>query len=111
LRDPAQPDARERVIDVATGTGRTSRAVARRGAHVLGVDIAEGLLAAARDIAGEQGLAIDYRLGDAEALPFDDGAFDAAISTFGVMFAPDQKNAASELARVCQRVVGWRSPH
>jgi ubiquinone/menaquinone biosynthesis C-methylase UbiE len=93
----------ERVVDVATGTGFTSRVVARCGADVVGVDIAEGMLAAAREIATEQNLAIDYRLGDAEALPFGDGAFDAVISTFGVMFAPDQRRAAAELARVCRR--------
>jgi SAM-dependent methyltransferase len=93
----------EQVADIATGTGWTSRMVARRGADVVGLDIAEGLLAAAREIAHEQHLAIDYRIGDAEALPFADGTFDAAISTFGVMFAPDQQRAAAELARVCRR--------
>jgi SAM-dependent methyltransferase len=93
----------ERVADIATGTGWTSRELARRGADVVGLDIAEGLLAAARDIAREQNLAIDYRIGDAEALPSEDGAFDAVISTFGVMFAPDQPRAAAELARVCRR--------
>ncbi len=61
------PTPGERVADVATGTGWTSRAVARCGADVVGIDIAEGMLAAARDIAREQGLAIDYQLGDAEA--------------------------------------------
>jgi SAM-dependent methyltransferase len=96
------PARGERVADVATGTGWTSREVARRGADVVGVDIAEGLLAAARDIAREQGLAITYELGDAEALPFGDGAFDAVISTFGVMFAADQQRAATELARICR---------
>jgi SAM-dependent methyltransferase len=69
----------------------------------VGVDISEGMLAAARDIARQQGVAINYRLGDAEALPFNDGTFDAAISSFGVMFAPDQQSAATELARVCRR--------
>jgi SAM-dependent methyltransferase len=90
----------ERVADIATGTGWTSRAVAQFGAEIVGIDIAEGLLAAARDISREQGLSIDYRLGDAEALPFSDGAFDAVISTFGVMFAPNQRRAAAKLARV-----------
>lgn len=90
----------ERIADIATGTGWTSRAVAQFGAEVVGVDIAEGMLAAARDIAREQSLSIDYQLGDAEALPFSDVAFDAVISTFGVMFAPDQQRAVAELARV-----------
>jgi ubiquinone/menaquinone biosynthesis C-methylase UbiE len=98
-----QPKPGEQIADIATGTGWTSRLVARSGAQVTGVDIAEGMLAGAREIAQEQGLAIDYRLGDAEALPFDDGTFDAVISTFGVMFAPDQSRAAAELARVCKR--------
>jgi SAM-dependent methyltransferase len=97
------PAPGERVGDIATGTGWTSREVARRGASVVGVDIAEGLLEAAREIAREQNLTIDYQIGDAEALPFMDGEFDALISTFGVMFAPDQQRAASELTRVCRR--------
>ena len=97
------PAPGERVVDIATGTGWTSREVARRGASVVGVDIADGLLVAARDIAREQNLTIDYQIGDAEALPFGDGEFDAVISTFGVMFAPDQQRAAAELTRVCRR--------
>ena len=80
------PSPGEDVADVATGTGWTSRAVARRGAKVVGIDIAEGMLSAAREIAHEQSLTIDYQLGDAEALPFPDAAFDGVISTFGVMF-------------------------
>jgi SAM-dependent methyltransferase len=98
-----QPKPGEQIADIATGTGWTSRLVARSGARVTGVDIAEGMLIAAREIAREQGLAIDYRLGDAEALPFDDGAFDAVISTFGIMFAPDQSRAVAELTRICKR--------
>jgi ubiquinone/menaquinone biosynthesis C-methylase UbiE len=96
------PGPGERIADVATGTGWTSRAVARLGATVVGVDIADGLLSAAREIAEEQKLLIDYHRGDAEALPFKDGEFDAVISTFGVMFASDQQSAASELARACR---------
>lgn len=94
------PRPGERVLDVATGTGWTSRLVARRGAVVTGVDIAADLLASARDRAAADGLAIDYRLGDAEALPFDDASFDAVVSTVGVMFASRPEAAAKELARV-----------
>jgi len=61
------------------------------------------MLAAAREIAGERRLEIDYRLADAEALPFADGEFDAVISTCGVMFAGNRETAAAELARVCRK--------
>ncbi len=97
------PKPGERVLDVATGTGWTSRRVADHGAKVTGIDIAEGMLAAAREIAGERSLDIDYRLADAEALPFADGEFDAVISTCGVMFAGNREAAAAELARVCRK--------
>src|SRR5690606_30715590 len=80
------PQPGERILDLATGTGWTSRVVARRGAGVIGVDIAEGLIDAARARADEARLSIDYQIGDAEDLPFEDGAFDAVVSTFGVMF-------------------------
>ena len=97
------PKPGERVLDLSTGTGWTSRLVARRGADVVGVDIAADLLAAARAKAAAEGLRIDYQLGDAEALPFEDGAFDAVISTVGVMFATRQEAAAAELARVVRK--------
>lgn len=97
-------DARpgERVLDVATGTGWTSRLIAERGATVTGVDIAAELLAAARDKAPPRS-SLDYKVGDAEALPFADGAFDAVSSTFGVMFASRPEMAAGEMARVCRK--------
>jgi SAM-dependent methyltransferase len=97
------PRPRERVLDLSTGTGWTSRLVARRGSKVTGVDIAGDLLAAARAKAKEEGLAIDYQLGDAECLPFESGSFDAVISTCGVMFATKQEAAAAELARVVRK--------
>jgi len=100
--DRLNPIPGERIADVATGTGWASRSVARLGGQVVGVDIDGPLLDAAREITLEQNLAIEYRLGDAEALPLGDGEFDGVISTFGVMFAPDQQRAASELARVCR---------
>src|SRR5215468_9574320 len=80
--DRLNPMPGERIADVATGTGWTSRAIARLGAQVVGIDIAGPLLNAARDIALEQNLAIEYRLSDAEALPFSDGELDGVISTF-----------------------------
>lgn len=96
------PRPAERVLDLATGTGWTSRLVARRGAAVTGADIAGELLEAAREKAISEGLAIEYEIADAEQLPFESGAFDAVISTCGVMFASGQEAAAAELARVCR---------
>lgn len=97
-----QPKAGERILDLATGTGWGSRTIAQRfaGVEVVGADIAEKLLESARATAAKLGLAIDYRHADAESLPFEDAEFDAAVSTFGVMFAAGPEAAAAELARV-----------
>jgi ubiquinone/menaquinone biosynthesis C-methylase UbiE len=97
------PQPGERILDLSTGTGWTSRVVARRGAMVTGVDIAADLLEAARAAAARDGLSIQYELGDAESLPFEDATFDAVISTCGVMFANRPELAAAELARVCRK--------
>lgn len=97
------PKPGERVLDVATGTGWTSRLVARRGAVVTGVDFAPDLIEAARASATAAGLRIDYQVGDAEALPFVDGEFDAVVSTVGVMFVSRPEAAAAELARVTKK--------
>jgi SAM-dependent methyltransferase len=92
----------QRILDVATGTGWTARNVARAGARATGVDIAAELLDAARALSAHVTPPITFLQGDAEALPFDDGEFDGVISTFGVMFAANQGQAAAELARVCK---------
>jgi ubiquinone/menaquinone biosynthesis C-methylase UbiE len=92
----------ERVLDVACGNGNAALAAARRFARVTGVDYVPALLARAGSRASADGLPIELREGDAEALPFPDGAFDVVLSTFGVMFAPDQERAARELVRVCR---------
>jgi SAM-dependent methyltransferase len=97
------PRSGERVLDVATGTGWTARRVAARGAAVTGVDLGADLIEAARAAAAEVRLPIDFRVGDAEKLPFEDQSFDAVISTCGVMFVRDPQAAAAELARVCRK--------
>jgi ubiquinone/menaquinone biosynthesis C-methylase UbiE len=90
----------ESVLDVATGSGNAALAAARRGCEVIGVDYVPALLDRARRRAEAEGLTIEFVEGDAEALPFEDGAFDVTSSVFGSMFAPDQEKTASELARV-----------
>lgn len=96
------PRAGQEILDVATGTGWSARNVARYGAHVTGIDIAPELLAAAEQLSAHVEPRATFRQADAEALPFADASFDGVISTFGVMFAADQHQAASELARVCR---------
>jgi SAM-dependent methyltransferase len=92
------PQQGERFLDVATGTGLTARLLSLRGAKVAGVDIGAGVIEAGKMLAPE----IDFRVGDAEALPFEDASFDAVTSTFGVMFVAQPEIAARELARVCR---------
>lgn len=100
LAEAADVRAGERVLDVAAGNGNATLAAARRFAHVISTDYVPSLLEKGRARALAEGLAVEFRLADAEALPFDDGQFDVVLSTFGVMFAPDQARAASELLRV-----------
>jgi len=88
------------VLDVACGTGNLSIPLARNGAVVTGVDIAANVIAQARERAAAEGLTIRFDEGDAEALPYPDGHFDAVVSMFGVMFAPRPEVAAAEMARV-----------
>jgi SAM-dependent methyltransferase len=94
--------AGQRVLDVAAGNGNATLAAARRWCDVVSTDYVEALLERGRARAGAEGLAVEFRQADAENLPFEDGAFDVALSTFGVMFTPDQEKAAAELARVCK---------
>lgn len=93
----------QRVLDVAAGNGNASLAAARHWCDVTATDYVPALLDRARDRAQAEGLAIALREADAEALPFAAESFDVVLSTFGVMFTPDQERAASELVRVCRR--------
>src|SRR6476659_6846254 len=91
-----------KVLDVAAGNGMASLAAARRWCAVTSTDYVPALLARGRARAAAEGLVVDFREADAEALPFADGAFDTVLSTFGVMFTPNQDQAAAELLRVCR---------
>jgi SAM-dependent methyltransferase len=97
-----EPQPGQRILDVATGTGWGARRLAARGAEVVGVDFGADLIEAARAMAAEAGPEIDFRVADAEQLPFEDHSFDAVMSTYGVMFVRDPEAAAAELARVCR---------
>jgi ubiquinone/menaquinone biosynthesis C-methylase UbiE len=94
--------AGQSVLDVACGSGNVAIAAARRHAHVVGIDYVPVSLARARERAAAERFVIDFKVADAEALPFPDASFDVVLSAFGVMFAPDQEKAASELLRVCR---------
>ncbi|MFN8654477.1 MAG: methyltransferase domain-containing protein [Gemmatimonadales bacterium] len=100
LCDAADLQAGSRVLDVACGTGNATLAAARSGAEAIGVDYVPALLDRGRIRATAEGLPVLFEEGDAEALPFGDETFDAVLSVFGVMFAPDQAAAARELLRV-----------
>jgi len=92
----------ERVLDVAAGNGNATLAAARRGCKVISTDYVPGLLDRGAERATAERLKVEFQVADAEALPFGDASFDAVLSTFGVMFAPDHAKCASELARVCR---------
>lgn len=94
------PRAGQDVLDIGTGTGWSARNCARFGARVVAVDTSKRLLDVARQLSDHIRPPIDFKVGDAESLPCGDASFGAAISTFGVMFAPDHRAAADELARV-----------
>lgn len=92
--------AGERVLDVAAGNGNATLAAARRFANVVSTDYVAHLLDKGRERATTERLPVEFRVADAENFPFDDGSFDVVLSTYGVMFAPNQRRASSELLRV-----------
>ena len=100
LVDLADLRAGWRVLDVATGSGNAALAAARIGCDVVGIDYVDSLLERGRERAAAEQLPVDLRLGDAEDLEFPDDSFDAVLSVFGSMFAPDHVRTADEIARV-----------
>jgi SAM-dependent methyltransferase len=100
LAEAADVRAGEVVLDVAAGNGNASLAAARRHAVVTSTDYVQSLLDKGRARAQAEALPVQFRLADVEALPFDDASFDLVLSTFGVMFTPDHRRAASEMLRV-----------
>ena len=94
--------AGSRVLDVAAGNGNATLAAARRWCDVTSTDYVASLLESGRARALAEGHTVRFEEADAENLPFPDAAFDVVVSTFGVMFTPNQDKAAAELARVCK---------
>ncbi len=102
LVDSVNPPAGSSVLDVAGGTGNAAIAAARNRCAVTCTDYVPELLDRGRERAAAERLEIAFETADAEALPYDDGAYDVVLSVFGAMFAPDQTATARELARVCR---------
>ena len=103
LNEAADVRSSDLVLDVAAGTGNATLAAARRFADVTSTDYVGALLDRGRRRAEAEGFAnIVFQLADAEALPYPPSSFDVVLSTFGVMFAPNHEQAASELMRVCK---------
>jgi SAM-dependent methyltransferase len=100
LAEAVDVRAGERVLDVAAGNGNATLAAARRFAAVTSTDYVPALLDKGRARAAAEGLQVDFRVADAEDLPFKDGSFDAVLSTFGAMFTPDHTRPAREMLRV-----------
>lgn len=94
--------AGERVLDIAAGNGNATLAAARRWCDVVSTDYVPSLLERGRARASAEGLPVTFEQADAENLPYPDHSFDVVLSTFGVMFTPDQDKAAAEMARACK---------
>jgi SAM-dependent methyltransferase len=102
LVDAAGVHAGDRVLDIGAGTGNAAIAAARRDARVVASDLTPELFDDGRARAAEVGVELDWVAADAEALPFEDGAFDTVVSCIGAMFAPHHEATAAELVRVCR---------
>jgi len=94
--------AGQKVLDVATGSGNAALSAARRGCEATGIDYVPALIERARERAAAERLPARFEVGDCEDIPFPDGSFDAVLSVYGSIFAPDAEKAAQELVRVCK---------
>jgi len=103
LCEAVDVQAGERVLDVAAGNGNATLAAARRFAAVTSTDYVPALLESGRRRAQAEGFDVAFKVADAEDLPYPDASFNVVLSTFGVMFAPDHHQAASEMMRVCRK--------
>jgi SAM-dependent methyltransferase len=109
-----KPKPGERWLDVGTGTGAVAIRAARAGAAVTAQDLTPALIETAKRLAAEGNLSITFEVGDAEQMPYEEASFDVVSSAHGVVFAPDHRKAAVELARVCRPggrlgLTAWRS--
>lgn len=94
--------AGQKVLDVATGSGNAALSAARRGCEATGIDYVPALIERARERAVAERVPARFEVGDCEEIPFPDNTFDAVLSVYGSMFAPDAEKAARELVRVCR---------
>lgn len=102
LCEAVDPRAGERVLDVACGSGTAALLAARRYCEVFGLDYVPELIERAKKRSTADDLDVEFKVGDAQSLPFPDRSFDVVFSVYGVQFAPDQDQAAREMLRVCR---------
>lgn len=112
LVDAVDPHPGNTVLDVACGSGTAALVAERRYCEVAGIDYVPELIDRARARAAANGQSIEFRVGDAQNMPYEDDRFDVVLSVYGVQFAPDQEQAASELLRICRPggIIGLASP-
>lgn len=112
LCDTVNPRPTQRVLDIACGSGTAALVFERRYCDVTGIDYVPELIERAQLRAEANGQDVDFKVGDAQKMPFPDDTFDVVVSVYGVQFAPDQKRAASEMLRVCKPggIIGLAGP-